>query len=100
MTTKSRSKTLDLHINRGPAGLKNYGTITVDAEETVASKNAVEVAFRCTRLDNKDFFSKSVCFINLSVKYSELEFLVGILSNCKLLIALLLGSIFKNLQDY
>lgn len=63
MTTKSHSKTLNLHNNCGP-GLKNYGTITVHAEETVASRNAVEVAFRCTRLDNKDFFSKSVCLVN------------------------------------
>ena len=65
MTIKSRSKTLNLHDNRG-SGLKNFGTITVHAEETVASRNAVEVAFRCARLDNKDFFSKSVCLINLS----------------------------------
>lgn len=85
MTTKSLSKTLNLHNNRGP-GLKNYGTITVHAEETVASRNAVEVAFRCTHLDNKDFFSKSVCLFNLSVNYSELEFLLGSLSNCMLLI--------------
>ncbi|KAK1360337.1 putative C2 domain, von Willebrand factor, type A, copine, protein BONZAI [Heracleum sosnowskyi] len=65
VTTKSCSKTLNLHNNRVPDS-KNYGTITVHAEETVASKNSVEVAFRCTRLDNKDFFSKSDPFLRIS----------------------------------
>ncbi|WOH04514.1 hypothetical protein DCAR_0623923 [Daucus carota subsp. sativus] len=65
VTTKSRSKTLNLHNNRGP-GFKNCGTITVHAEETVAPRNAIEVAFRCARLDNKDFFSKSDPFLRIS----------------------------------
>ncbi|KAK1395537.1 Calcium-dependent phospholipid-binding protein [Heracleum sosnowskyi] len=65
VTTKSCSKTLNLHNNRVPDS-KNYGTITVHAEETVASKNFVEVAFRCTRSDNKDFFSKSDPFLRIS----------------------------------
>lgn len=60
MTKQSRSLTLKLHNKKGQAGLVNLGTITVLAEETIASRNAVEIAFRCSHLDNKDLFSKSV----------------------------------------
>ena len=35
--------------------------VTVHAEETLATKHAVDLVFRCTHLDNKDSFSKSVC---------------------------------------
>lgn len=59
VTKKSRSLTINLHNRDGP-GLKNLGTLTVHAEETIASKNAVEIIFHCSHLDNKDIFSKSV----------------------------------------
>lgn len=65
VTKQSRSLTLNLHNKHGP-GLKNFGTITVHAEETAASRNAVEVVFRCMHLDNKDLFSKSDPFLRIS----------------------------------
>lgn len=60
VTKQNRSLTLKLHNKKGQVGLRNLGTITVHAEETIASRNAVEIAFRCSHLDNKDLFSKSV----------------------------------------
>jgi hypothetical protein len=65
VTKKSRSVTVNLH-NRDGHGLKNLGTLVVHAEETVASKNAVEIAFRCSHLENKDLFSKSDPFLRIS----------------------------------
>ncbi|KAG5549329.1 hypothetical protein RHGRI_014621 [Rhododendron griersonianum] len=65
VTKQSRSLTLKLH-NKGQTGLVNLGTITVHAEETIASRNAVEIAFRCSHLDNKDLFSKSDPFLRIS----------------------------------
>ncbi|KAI8555827.1 hypothetical protein RHMOL_Rhmol05G0204300 [Rhododendron molle] len=62
VTKQSRSLTLKLLNKKGQAGLVNLGTITVHAEETMAARNAVEIAFRCSHLDNKDLFSKSVVF--------------------------------------
>ena len=59
VTKRNRTLTLNLH-NRDGRGLKSLGTLTVQAEETVASRNAVEMTFRCHHLDNKDLFSKSV----------------------------------------
>lgn len=41
-------------------GLRNQGTLTVHAEESIDSRSAVEIVFHCSRLDNKDLFSKSV----------------------------------------
>nr|CAN68494.1 hypothetical protein VITISV_022266 [Vitis vinifera] len=59
VTKQGQSLTLDLHNRNGNKGLKNLGKLTVHAEETVASRNAIEVIFRCSHLDNKDLFSKS-----------------------------------------
>ncbi|KAK2977378.1 hypothetical protein RJ640_013357 [Escallonia rubra] len=65
VTKKSRSLTLNLH-NRNGHGLKILGTLTVHAEETAASRNAVEMTLRCSQLDNKDMFSKSDPFLRIS----------------------------------
>ncbi|PIN15780.1 Copine [Handroanthus impetiginosus] len=65
VTKRNRSLTLNLH-NRDGRGLKNLGTLTVHAEETVASRNAVEITFRCSALVNKDLFSKSDPFLRIS----------------------------------
>ena len=46
--------------NNGHGGVKNLGTLTVHAEESVASRSVVEIMFRCSHLDSKDLFSKSV----------------------------------------
>ncbi|KAK3023662.1 hypothetical protein RJ639_043543 [Escallonia herrerae] len=65
VTKKSRSLTLNLH-NRNGHALKILGTLTVHAEETAASRNAVEMTLRCSQLDNKDMFSKSDPFLRIS----------------------------------
>ncbi|XP_057963008.1 protein BONZAI 3 [Malania oleifera] len=66
VTQRSQSLTLSLHNRNGHRGLKNLGTLTVHAEETVASKNAVEMTLRCSNLENKDLFSKSDPFLRIS----------------------------------
>ena len=61
MTKKNRSLNVKLHKrNNGHGGVKNLGTLTVHAEESVASRSVVEIMFRCSHLDSKDLFSKSV----------------------------------------
>ena len=64
MAKQGQSLTVDLHNRNGNNGLKNLGKLTVHAEETVASRNAIEVKFLCSRLENMDLFSKSVCSQN------------------------------------
>ncbi|KAK9293110.1 hypothetical protein L1049_021096 [Liquidambar formosana] len=66
VTKQSRSLTLNLQSKNGHRGLKNLGTLTVHAEETVASRKAVEMTFRCSHLENKDVFSKSDPFLRIS----------------------------------
>ncbi|GFY94832.1 calcium-dependent phospholipid-binding Copine family protein [Actinidia rufa] len=66
VTRQSWSLTIKLHNKNGHASLRNLGTITVHAEETIASRNAVEIKFRCSHLDNKDLFSKSDPFLRIS----------------------------------
>ncbi|CAK9143119.1 unnamed protein product [Ilex paraguariensis] len=65
VTKQSQSLILTLH-NRKGHGLKNLGTLTVHAEETVSSRSAVEMKFRCSHLENKDLFSKSDPFLRIS----------------------------------
>ncbi|GKC06519.1 protein BONZAI 3 isoform X1, partial [Tanacetum coccineum] len=65
MTQRSRSVTLKLHGRNGHH-TGTLGSITVRAEETIASKMAVEMRLRCTNLDNKDRFSKSDPFLRVS----------------------------------
>ncbi|XP_062143737.1 protein BONZAI 3-like isoform X2 [Alnus glutinosa] len=66
VTKQSRSLTLNLHNKNGKTGLRNFGALTIHAEETVASRTAVEMIFRCSHLDNKDLFSKSDPFLKIS----------------------------------
>lgn len=65
MTRGSRSMTLKLHGRNGH-DVGNVGLMTVHAEETIASKMAIEMRFRCSNLDNKDRFSKSDPFLRIS----------------------------------
>lgn len=64
MTLRNRSMTLKLHGKEGHIG--DFGSITVHAEETIDSKIATEIRLRCSNLDNKDLFSKSVIPLNNS----------------------------------
>ncbi|XP_042517244.1 protein BONZAI 3 [Macadamia integrifolia] len=66
VTKQSRSLTLHLHNRNGHGGMKRLGTVTVRAEETNASREAVEMMLRCSHLDNKDLFSKSDPFLRIS----------------------------------
>ena len=61
---------MSLHSENGFGGSRNLGTLTVHAEEAIASKSVVEMVFRCSNLDNKDLFSKSVCI--QTTAYSEI----------------------------
>lgn len=60
MTRPNRAVTLSLTGNFGAGVSRRLGTLSVQAEETIASKTVVEINFRCVNLDNKDLFSKSV----------------------------------------
>ncbi|XP_030521094.1 protein BONZAI 3-like [Rhodamnia argentea] len=66
VTKQSRSLTLSLHNKNLQVGVRNLGTLTVRAEESVASRTAVEIIFRCSQLGNKDMFSKSDPFLRIS----------------------------------
>lgn len=59
MTKPNRSLTLNLQQKNGHHNAHS-GTITIHAEEPVASRTAFEIIFRCSKLENKDVFSKSV----------------------------------------
>ncbi|KAI9160698.1 hypothetical protein LWI28_010777 [Acer negundo] len=65
VTKKNRTSTLNLHDKRNGVS-RNLGTLSVHAEETVASKSAVEISFRCSQLENVDLFSKSDPFLRIS----------------------------------
>ncbi|OAY82000.1 Protein BONZAI 3, partial [Ananas comosus] len=58
-------RSLALKLQSGPAGTFS-GSLMVHAEETVASRTAVELIFRCSNLENKDLFSKSDPFLRIS----------------------------------
>ncbi|XP_031103737.1 protein BONZAI 3 [Ipomoea triloba] len=65
VTKQNRLLTLNLR-NRYESGSKNFGTLTIHAEEPVVSRNAVELTLRCTNLENKGIFSKSDPFLRIS----------------------------------
>ncbi|KAF8038952.1 hypothetical protein BT93_B1491 [Corymbia citriodora subsp. variegata] len=66
ITKQSQSLTMSLHNKNLQVGLRDLGTLTVRAEESVASRTAVEIIFRCSQLENKDMFSKSDPFLRIS----------------------------------
>ncbi|KAI5424220.1 protein BONZAI 3 isoform X1 [Lathyrus oleraceus] len=66
VTKQNRSLTLKLQSKRENTVQRNLGSVTIHAEETVASRNVVKISFRCSRLDNKDVFSKSDPFLRVS----------------------------------
>ncbi|VVA12788.1 PREDICTED: BONZAI [Prunus dulcis] len=66
VTKQTRSLTLNLINKNWHGGMRKFGTLTVRAEETIASRSAVEIKFRCSHLENKDLFSKSDPFLRIS----------------------------------
>ncbi|KAM3268130.1 hypothetical protein P3S67_031680 [Capsicum chacoense] len=65
VTKCNRCLTLNLHGRHGHVR-KNFGEITILAEEIVTSRTAVATTLRCTNLENKDLFSKSDPFLRIS----------------------------------
>ncbi|XP_026445081.1 protein BONZAI 3-like [Papaver somniferum] len=63
---QNKSLTLKLTVRNKQGVMRNQGTLTVFAEETITSRQAVEMVFRCSKLDNKDLFSKSDPFLRIS----------------------------------
>lgn len=61
-----RDKTLTLSLHNKIR--KSAGVLSVHAEESIASRKAAEIVFRCARLDNKDLLSKSDPFLRISRK--------------------------------
>ncbi|KAL3818774.1 hypothetical protein ACJIZ3_004679 [Penstemon smallii] len=62
VTKQNRSLTLKI---KGP-GYGKMGTLTVQAEESVASRTAIEMTIRCSDLENVELFSKSDPFLRIS----------------------------------
>ncbi|KAK2365105.1 protein BONZAI [Trifolium repens] len=65
VTKQNRSLSLKLQSKNGINAQKNLGTITIRAEETVASRSVVEIIFRCSNLDYKDIFSSLNCWASI-----------------------------------
>nr|KJB80803.1 hypothetical protein B456_013G115900 [Gossypium raimondii] len=66
VTKSNRTLTLNLRGKNGPGGSRNFGALTVHAEETFLSRMTVEMKLCCSRLDNVDMFSKSDPFLRIS----------------------------------
>ncbi|KAJ3676196.1 hypothetical protein LUZ60_003608 [Juncus effusus] len=60
-----QNRSYSLRLQKGP-GTNHFGSLTIHAEETVASRQAIELIFRCIHLENKDTFSKSDPFLRIS----------------------------------
>lgn len=63
VTRPSRSLTLDLLYREDPTmsgNPRHCGQLIVHAEECISSKTLVEMVLRCSDLELKDLFSKSV----------------------------------------
>lgn len=67
-TKFNRTLTLKLHNQNRNGAPKDVGVLTVHAEETIASRDAVVIIFHCIHLDNKDLLSKSDPFLRISRK--------------------------------
>lgn len=63
MTKSGRSLSLDLVSREGSSRSnrsQNHGKINVHAEECISSKTTTELILRCSDLEYKDLFSRSV----------------------------------------
>ncbi|KAJ6434346.1 hypothetical protein OIU84_017952 [Salix udensis] len=66
VTRHNRTLTIQLQNRNGHGILRKLGALTVHAEETIASRTAVEITLRCSQLANKDLFSLSDPFLRIS----------------------------------
>jgi hypothetical protein len=63
VTKSDRSLILDLVHREESTGsncARNLGKLTVHAEECISSKTTTEMIFRCSDLESRDLFSRSV----------------------------------------
>ncbi|KAK9735374.1 hypothetical protein RND81_04G202400 [Saponaria officinalis] len=67
-TKRDRTINLKLHNKNWKGAAKDVGMLHVHAEETVTSRNAAEIVFRCSNLSNVDLLSKSDPFLRISRK--------------------------------
>ena len=68
VTRPSRSLTLDLLFREDPTmsgNPRHCGQLIVHAEECISSKTTMEMVLRCSDLEQKDLFSKSVWAIEI-----------------------------------
>ncbi|KAK9146822.1 hypothetical protein Sjap_006725 [Stephania japonica] len=66
ITKQNKSLTLKLEAAGGHRSMQNRGSLTIRAEESVASKRVIEMGLRASHLENKDVFSKSDPFLRIS----------------------------------
>ncbi|KAL9233272.1 hypothetical protein vseg_008293 [Gypsophila vaccaria] len=67
-TKRDRTIMLKLHNKNWKGAAKDVGMLHLHAEETVTSRNAAEIVFRCSNLSNVDLLSKSDPFLRISRK--------------------------------
>lgn len=83
----------------GQAHARKFGKLTIFAEESISSKTTVELKLRCSELESKDLFSKSVQTHQNSIIYCHFESY-----DAELLIYIILlrltGSISGGIQNY
>lgn len=62
ITKSTKTITLELKRKEGFAAQTqhHHGKLIIHAEESLASKVTTEIVFRCSSLESKDLFSKSV----------------------------------------
>ncbi|KAM7279200.1 hypothetical protein ACFE04_006334 [Oxalis oulophora] len=65
VTKQNQTLTITLKDKNGREG-RNLGTLTIHAEETMASNSVAGISFRCSKLANKDIFSLSDPFLRIS----------------------------------
>ena len=64
MTKSDWLLTLDLECKAESIGSNRpgkFGALTIHAEESVSSKMTTELILRCSDLESRDLFSRSVC---------------------------------------
>lgn len=66
VTKHGKSLVLKLQRRDGHGVTVDRGSLSIHAEETISSRQAFEMTFRCTQLKNMDRFSKSDPFLRIS----------------------------------
>ena len=108
VSKSNRSLTLDLvHREESIKSTRsqNLGELTVHAEELSSSKIAMEIIFRCSDLEYKDLFSRSVwtCWIIILFLFAIFFSLLSIMRNAiyelVYVLGYLAGPLSSNIKD-